>query len=117
MISCTVTIREKDNGEFVHEEMFDALPKKPSTKSQTFVIRAAEDLVSDSDPNYLKIRYPDLFPFSARRILVKPEKFQSPRKDSLHFTPILEGGNFRKLILFCLCKITYTEHILQQSYG
>jgi hypothetical protein len=80
MISCTVTIREKDNGEFVHEEMFDALPKKPSTKSQTFVIRAAEDLVSDSDPNYLKIRYPDLFPFSARRIWLNQKNFNLQEK-------------------------------------
>ncbi len=63
MISCTVTIREKDNGEFVHEEILDALPTQPSTMPQTFVVRLAEDFVSDSDPNYLEIRYPDLFPF------------------------------------------------------
>jgi hypothetical protein len=63
MISCIVTIREKDNGEFVHEEILDALPTQPSTKPQTFVVRSAEDFVSDSDPNYLEIRNPDLFPF------------------------------------------------------
>ncbi len=76
MISCTVKIREKDNGEFLHEEVLDALPTQLSTMPQTFVVRSAEDFVSDSDPNYLEIRYPDLFPFGrggfdeTRKILI-----------------------------------------------
>ena len=63
MISCTITIKEKDNGEFVHEEILDALPTQTSNNPQTFVVRSAEDFVSDSDPNYLELRYPDLLPF------------------------------------------------------
>lgn len=63
MISCTITIKEKDNGEFVHEEILDALPTQTSNNPQTFVVRSAEDFVSDSDPNYLEFRHPDLLTF------------------------------------------------------
>jgi hypothetical protein len=66
MISCTITVREKDD-ENQNRNLANHLPTtanasfQPSTN--TFVVRPAQQFVSDSDPNYLETRYPDLFPF------------------------------------------------------
>ncbi len=66
MISCTVTIREKES----HNQNQELLNQLDSTttasfqpSSNTFVVRPAQKFVSDSDPDYLETRYSDFFPF------------------------------------------------------
>ncbi len=112
MISCTITIKEKDNGEFVHEEILDALPTQTSNKPQTFVVRSAEDFVSDSDPNYLKLGYPDLLPFG-RGGFGETRKIPISKKRLVAYYANLSTRKFR----FASVRLHSSDTILQQSYG
>lgn len=66
MVSCTITIAE--TSETANEQLIRLLPpcndlEPVLSTSNTYVVRPGQDFVSDSDENYLEVRYPDLFPF------------------------------------------------------
>ena len=66
MTSATVTIggtRHHDTN--THEKVMQVLSENENieTKEKTFVVRPPKEFVSDLDPDFLEIHYPDLLPF------------------------------------------------------
>ena len=60
--------------------------------SNTFVVRPAQQFVSDSDPDYLETRYPDLFPFG-RAGFSEERKIPISKKTLSLTTPISVHNN------------------------
>ena len=98
MISCTVTIREKDSPN-QNQELLNQLDSTATTSfqpsSNTFVVRPAQKFVSDSDPDYLETRYPDLFPFG-RAGFDEKRKIKISKKALIAYYTNLSTRQFQK---------------------
>jgi hypothetical protein len=106
LISCTITVREKDD-ENQNRNLANHLSPtanasfQPSTNS--FVVRPAQQFVSDSDPNYLETRYPDLFPFG-RAGFNEKRKFPISKKTLIAYYILISArGNFKNRTSYCRC--------------
>ncbi|EFX68957.1 hypothetical protein DAPPUDRAFT_259323 [Daphnia pulex] len=98
MISCTITVREKDD-ENQNRTLANHLPPTANASFQpttnTFVVRPAQQFVSDSDPNYLETRYPDLFPFG-RAGFNEQRKIPISKKTLIAYYTNLSTRQFQK---------------------
>ena len=97
MISCTVTVAENTGDS--HERLLQLLPltsnHDPASSSSTFVVRPAQQFVSDSQPELLETRYPDLFPFG-RAGFDERRKIRISKKALIAYYVNLSSRQFQK---------------------
>jgi hypothetical protein len=96
MISCTVTVREKEDQNGTQSDHSPPISNTSfQASSNTFVVRPAQQFVSDSDPDYLETRYPDLFPFG-RAGFCEERKIHISKKNLIAYYTNLSTRQFQQ---------------------